>query len=127
MTDIDKIPKLVDDIKEEVKAACPKLVLDGSRPFRVHWRSMADDHVSVVVDTHHDIPPMTQLFYDNQERVMIAIATAVKKNGMKFALPAKISYREPVVAELSKRTFKLILWIKYLAQAPLQVSDAFCY
>lgn len=95
--DIDKIPKLVDGIKEEVKAACPKLVLDGSRPFRVHWRSMADDHVSVVVDTHHDIPPMTQLFYDNQERVMIAIATAVKKNRMKFALPAKISYREPVV------------------------------
>ena len=55
---------------------------------------MADDHVSVVVDTHHDIPPMTQAFFDNQERVMIAIAGAVKKNGMKFALPAKISYRE---------------------------------
>ena len=92
--DIDKIPKLVDDLKEEVKAACPKLVLDGSRPFRVHWRSMADDHVAVVLDTHHDIPPMTQAFYNNQERVMIAIATAVKKNGMTFALPAKISYRE---------------------------------
>ena len=97
--DIDKIPKLVDDLKEEVKAACPKLVLDGSRPFRVHWRSMADDHVSVVVDTHHDIPPMTQLFYDNQQRLMIAIATAVKKNGMKFALPAKISYREKLATD----------------------------
>ena len=97
--DIDKIPQLVDDIKEEVKAACPKLVLDGSRPFRVHWRSMADDHVSVVVDTHHDIPPMTQASFDNQERVMIAIAGAVKKNGMNFALPAKISYREKMAAQ----------------------------
>mmetsp|Transcript_18171 Transcript_18171/g.39677 ORF Transcript_18171/g.39677 Transcript_18171/m.39677 type:complete len:149 (-) Transcript_18171:24-470(-) len=94
--DIDKIPTLVAAIKKEIKAACPKLVLDNSRPFRVHWRGYDDDNVYIVVDTHHDIPPMTNDYYDNREKVLVAIAKAAKQNGMKFALPSKISLKETV-------------------------------
>ena len=92
--DIDKIPALVKDIKKEIKTACSQLVVDNSRPFRVHWRGYDDDNVFIVVDTHHDIPPMTNDYYDNREKVLIAIAKAAKQNGMKFALPSKISLKE---------------------------------
>ena len=98
-SDIDKIPKLISDLKREIRAACPKLVVDGSRPFRVHWRGIEDEpalsgSLIVVVDTHHDIRPMSDAYYDNREKVMEAIMEATKQNNMKIALPSRIQITE---------------------------------
>jgi small-conductance mechanosensitive channel len=79
------------DIKDEVKRSCPKVITDGSRPFRAHWREYNHDHITVVVNFHFDIPPRTQEYLDNQEQVLLAIARAVKKNNVKFALPYRVS------------------------------------
>jgi small-conductance mechanosensitive channel len=45
--DVDKLPKLIEDIKQEIREACPMLIVDGSRPFRVHFTCYQDDHVSL--------------------------------------------------------------------------------
>ena len=89
--DIDKVPVLMHDIKEEIKKACPKVITDGSRPFRAHWREYNHDHITCVCVIHLNIPPETQEYYDNQERVLMAIATAAKKNNVQFALPYRVS------------------------------------
>ena len=56
--DVEKIPALCEDIKEELKKSCPKLISNGKRPFRVYWSGFNEDHLEVVVDTHHNCPPM---------------------------------------------------------------------
>ena len=66
--DIDKMPALMEAIKEEVKDACGEfLISDGSRPFRAHWRDYTSDHLEVVVDVHFNIPGATQAYWDNKQ------------------------------------------------------------
>jgi len=55
--DADKMPALLESIKKEIQKSCPKLITDGSRPFRVFWTSFNEDHLEVVVNTHFYIPP----------------------------------------------------------------------
>jgi hypothetical protein len=43
--DADKIPALLESIKSEIRAACPRLVDDGTRPFRVFWTGFKEDHL----------------------------------------------------------------------------------
>mmetsp|Transcript_58395 Transcript_58395/g.173994 ORF Transcript_58395/g.173994 Transcript_58395/m.173994 type:complete len:516 (-) Transcript_58395:474-2021(-) len=88
--DIEKIPNVIEDIKGEIIESCPKLVRDGSRPFRVIWRGYADDHLEVVVNAHFNITPRTNEYYETVQMVMVAIARAAKKNGVQFALPSRI-------------------------------------
>ncbi len=85
--DIDKLPQVIKDIKEEISRNCPHLIKDGSRPFRVHWRDYKDDHLEVVVDARFHLPPASDIYWDNREEVLKAIATAAKKNGVSFAFP----------------------------------------
>lgn len=33
--DADKLPQVIDDIKEEIKKSCSRMITDGTRPFRV--------------------------------------------------------------------------------------------
>jgi hypothetical protein len=66
--DIDKMPALMEAIKDEVKEACGEfLITDGSRPYRAHWRDFASDHLEVVVDVHFDIPHAGQAYWDNKQ------------------------------------------------------------
>ena len=76
--DADKIPDLLEDIREEIKQACPRLITDNSRPFRVFWTNFNNDHLEVVVDTHHNIAPIGDAYWNNRQAVLMAISRAVK-------------------------------------------------
>jgi small-conductance mechanosensitive channel len=80
-----KLPALVASIKQEIALACPQLVTDGSRPFRVHWTDYEDDYLQVIVDTHFQIKPVGDDYWNNRMRVMQAIYAAVKKHDAEFA------------------------------------------
>jgi small-conductance mechanosensitive channel len=43
--DADEIPALLETIKKEIREACPRLIADGSRPFRVFWTGFKEDHL----------------------------------------------------------------------------------
>lgn len=85
--DIYKIPQFIEDVRAEIKASCPLLIDDGTRPFWVHWREFASDHLEIVVDTHHNIKPSSLEYYNNRQAVLLAIARAAKKNSVEFAVP----------------------------------------
>jgi small-conductance mechanosensitive channel len=57
-SDLDKVPQIISKIKEEIEAMCPKLITDGSRPFRCSLTEFAEDHFKLVVDTRHNLPPL---------------------------------------------------------------------
>lgn len=83
--DADEIPALLETIRSEIKKNCPKLVTDGSRPFRVFWTGYNEDHLEVMVDTHFYIPPIGDPYWHNRQRVLMAINQAVKKHNLEFA------------------------------------------
>ncbi|KAL7482512.1 hypothetical protein ACHAW6_009090 [Cyclotella cf. meneghiniana] len=87
--DAAKIPKLLDNIKEEIRLSCPKLITDGTRAFRAHWQNFEDDHLQVVVDCHFAIKPTGDEYYDNRQAVLEAIYRAVKKTGARFEVANK--------------------------------------
>ncbi|KAL7544109.1 hypothetical protein ACHAXR_013587 [Thalassiosira sp. AJA248-18] len=82
--DVAKIPKLLTSIKEEIQKDCPKLITDGSRPFRAHWRNYEDDHLQIVVDCHFLLKPTGGEYWDNRQKVLEAIFRAAKAAGVKF-------------------------------------------
>jgi small-conductance mechanosensitive channel len=55
--DVDELPKVLETIRDEIRTSCPKLVLDGSRPFRVFFTDYAENGLEVMVDTHFSIGP----------------------------------------------------------------------
>lgn len=85
--DLDLIPELCNDIRDEIAASCPKVVTDGSRTFRVAWTDYADDHVEVVVDCRLRNKPTGTLYYEARQGILEAIAQAVKKKRVEFAPP----------------------------------------
>mmetsp|Transcript_25482 Transcript_25482/g.39471 ORF Transcript_25482/g.39471 Transcript_25482/m.39471 type:complete len:149 (+) Transcript_25482:1-447(+) len=85
--DIGRITDICESIKDEIDASCPKLVRDGSNPFRVSWTDVGDDHISVVINTSYEIMPSTGEYWENREVVLLAVARAMQKMNVKFALP----------------------------------------
>jgi len=88
--DINRIDQIIAAIRQEVSAACPKLVTDGSRPFRVLWTNIGPDHLVVTVDTHHDVPPACNEYWETRQRVLFAISNATKSLKAKFAMPITV-------------------------------------
>jgi small-conductance mechanosensitive channel len=84
--DVDKLPLVVQDIKKEIKSACPELISDGTRPFHVHFTGYGPDHCEVRVNAHFDVKPVGDDYWDNRQRVLLAIKKAVKKHDMEFAI-----------------------------------------
>lgn len=84
--DIEKLPGMVEDIKEEIRAACPHVIADGSRPFHVHFTSYGPDYCEVRVNAHFDIKPVGDEYWDNRQRVLLAIQKAVKNHDVNFAI-----------------------------------------
>mmetsp|Transcript_15564 Transcript_15564/g.33090 ORF Transcript_15564/g.33090 Transcript_15564/m.33090 type:complete len:534 (-) Transcript_15564:369-1970(-) len=87
--DADKIPKLLEAIKEEIKEACPKLITDGSRAFRAYWQNYEDDHLAVVVDCHFTIKPTGDEYWRNRQKMLEAIYRAVRETGVHFEKAVK--------------------------------------
>lgn len=85
--DLPKIPKLLESIKQEIQDSCEHVITDGSRPFRANLNEFHADHVEVVVDTRYNLPPIGAVYFDNRQKVLEAIARAVDKHKVKFAIP----------------------------------------
>ena len=83
--DADRIPELLEAIKQEIVRSCPRLITDGSRPFRVAWTDFNEDHLQVVVNTHYNIAPLGDAYWHNRQAVLMAIARAVKQQNMELA------------------------------------------
>ena len=86
--DLSKLPKVLDDIKSEIADCCPQLISDGSKPFQALLVEYAPDHISAVVNCHFTIPVASREYADNRQKVLLAIARAVERNGVSFALPS---------------------------------------
>ena len=72
------IEKVLNDIKAEIRASCPKL--DESQPFFVHWTSFEKpDNVVVTIETHFRIPRLSEEYWINRQDVLMAINRAIEK------------------------------------------------
>ena len=83
---------MLEDIKSEIAECSPKLITDGSKPFQALLVEYAPDHISAVVNCHFNIPVASREYAENRQAVLLAIARAVERNGVSFALPS-IVYR----------------------------------
>lgn len=91
-SDLEILPQVLDDIKAEIEASCPKLITDGSKPFRATLTSYQADCVEATVNCHFTIPVVTGECVENRQEVLLAISRALERNNVQFALPS-ILYR----------------------------------
>ena len=91
---IDKIPSLVNEIRDEIAASCPKVITDGSRPFYVKWVDFDRDHVKVLVDCRLTNPPSGEKYYEARQGILEAIARAVRRKKVDFAMPTEVVFRK---------------------------------
>jgi len=82
--DGDKLPALLPDILCHLKAFCPDLITDGSKPLRAVWAGFQPTHLEVIVTTHHNCMPIGQRFWENRQKVNEAIYRAVQEHKMQF-------------------------------------------
>jgi small-conductance mechanosensitive channel len=75
--DATVLPQLLEDIKTEIRKACPRLITDNSRPFRAVWTDYSEDHLEVMIDTHFNIPPYSDAYWTNRQNVLMAITRAI--------------------------------------------------
>jgi small-conductance mechanosensitive channel len=88
--DMDRMPQILEAIKQAIIEDCPKLIKDGRRAFHVVWTGFAKDHLDVTVQASFDIPPTGDEYHLNRQSVMQAIARGVKSQGVDFAIPTSI-------------------------------------
>jgi hypothetical protein len=75
---------------EEIKASCPKLDHGTAR-----LKSYESDHIQAEVNCQFDIPPTSSNECGaNREQVLLAIAHAMDKNNVTYAIPAIIYVNE---------------------------------
>lgn len=85
LADADELPQLLETIKDEIVTACPAVIADGSRPFRVVWSDYGPDFLQVDVDVHLRVRPIGDEYWISRQRILQAIRKAVKKNDLTFA------------------------------------------
>ena len=83
--DWKKMPQLAKDVKEELKASCPKIISNGSRPFRAHWREIKKPYLEFVVDAHFTQRPACNAYWEMRQEALAAIFRACEKNDIKWA------------------------------------------
>ena len=86
--DLDKLPALLRDMKQEIKQGCPSVITDGSAGFFAVLEEYHSDHVGGLVIANFDIPPRTAEFLENRQAFLLAIARAMQKHHVHFAIPA---------------------------------------
>lgn len=90
--DVDKMPETIEAIKSNIVEACPHLITDGSRPFRVTLYDFKSDSIEVQVNCHFKLDPGSGPYLEERQQMLLAIANAVKANDVAFALPSMTSY-----------------------------------
>mmetsp|Transcript_48804 Transcript_48804/g.118105 ORF Transcript_48804/g.118105 Transcript_48804/m.118105 type:complete len:675 (-) Transcript_48804:228-2252(-) len=90
--DMEKIPNLVKDMKEQIEHGVMILtgdehtiVRDGTRPYRVHWRDVTYRGIQIVVDIHLRMPPNKDLYFDTRQAILIAISKSCSKHDITYA------------------------------------------
>jgi small-conductance mechanosensitive channel len=84
--DAERLPAMLQDIKKEIRANCPAVITDGSRPFRAVWTSFESSYLEVLVDAHFRIRPIGNAYYENRMKVLQAIDVAVKKHKLEMVM-----------------------------------------
>ena len=84
--DIDQLPSLMQEIKNEIIKSCGFVVTDGSRPFRVYFHHYGESSLEVIVDVRMQVTTGTSQYYESREQVLLAIGRGVKSMNMKFAV-----------------------------------------
>jgi hypothetical protein len=87
-SDLNKIPVALDDIKREIQNSCPKLIVDGSKPFEAVLIQYEPDHVQAMIKCHFNIKPGSAEYVETRQNLLLSIARAVKNNDMEFAIPS---------------------------------------
>lgn len=82
-SDMEKIPDTLNEIKDEIRLSCPKL---NGEVIAV-LNSFENDHIEAEVKAHFDIKPATVEGLENRHDFLLAIARAMKKKKVSFALP----------------------------------------
>lgn len=86
--DIEKVPKVCEDIKRFIKVRCPTVEEnDSSRLFRATISAL-NRHVEVEIEAHFRLPPFSNAYYENRQNVMRAVSDAAYENGITFDIPA---------------------------------------
>jgi len=83
--DVDKLPKLTNDIKTEIRRSCPTLVDDGSRGFSVFFTDYKDKSVTVAVSAYFRTRPFTEEYQVVKQEVVLAIERATKKRNINYS------------------------------------------
>jgi hypothetical protein len=78
------LPKVLDDIINEIKVSCPELISDGSRPLRAVVTEFCETYIKVIVTAHFNIRPIGKKFCHNREQCLLAMYRAVHKNDISF-------------------------------------------
>ena len=86
-----RLPAVLEAIKAEIQRNCPRLIIDGSKPFRAVLTAYEPDHVRVEVDCHFEINPGSGEYVETRQQVLLSIANAVKESEIEFALPSMVS------------------------------------
>jgi len=86
--DLEKLPTVLEEIKAEIRLSCPRVVTDGTGAFFAVLESFHDDHIGGLVIANFDIPPKTADFINNRQEFMLAIARAMRKHDVDFAIPS---------------------------------------
>lgn len=75
-----KIKSVLDDIKNEIRKSCPKLIDDGTERFLVHWSDIEKNgDIVVSIETHFRIPRLGTKYDNNRQEVLMAITRAVDR------------------------------------------------
>lgn len=81
--DAEKVPGLLDMIKQEIRVACPSLITDGTRPFRAYWTDFTPESaLEIMVDAHFYLKPIGDEYFSNRMQVLQAIDRAVRNQGV---------------------------------------------
>jgi small-conductance mechanosensitive channel len=83
--DVDKLPKLIQDIKNEIRNSCPTLIDDGSRSFQVFLTDYKEYSVQVLVSAHFRTKPFCDAFLEVKQDVLLAIRKAMRDNDVNFS------------------------------------------
>lgn len=91
LEDMHRIEDILEVLRQEIKNNCPKLVTDGSRPFRVMWTELEKDAIVVSIDTHHYVPPSSNAYWEARESVLVAISKAMDRMKASLKHPLKVN------------------------------------
>ena len=86
--DIDKLPTVLAAIEREIRQDCnaDKKLLS----VRVLWTEFKEDHLEVEVLAHFSIMPTSADYFERKQKVLFAIAKAVRDSDVEFAIPSYI-------------------------------------